>query len=145
MTIKMLIFKAISGIAGAIGGGSGGGGVEVTGGTDAFFASNPIGFASGGSFVIGGASGTDRNVLALNGLPIAKVSYGESVNIGKSGMSMDGGGQPVSVTMHNDFRGADPSAVAAIQQRLDRMQSELPATIVTTMSDARDRFLWRGR
>ena len=39
------------------------------------------GFATGGSFEIAGLPGIDRNTLSLNGLPIARVSHGERVNI----------------------------------------------------------------
>lgn len=40
-----------------------------------------LGFASGGSFMIGGRGGIDSNIMSINGLPIARVSYGERVNI----------------------------------------------------------------
>ena len=52
------------------------------------------------------------------------------------------GGAP-SLAFHNDFRGADAAAVAGIQGRLDRMEAELPGQIVSTMQDARSRFVWR--
>lgn len=39
------------------------------------------GFATGGSFMIGGFPGVDRNLLSLNGLPIARVSHGERVSV----------------------------------------------------------------
>lgn len=39
-------------------------------------------FATGGSFNILGRRGIDNNVLQLNGLPIANVSHGETLNIG---------------------------------------------------------------
>jgi len=46
------------------------------------------GFAGGGWLNILGRPGIDRNVLALNGLPIAKVSYGERLNIGNDNKPM---------------------------------------------------------
>lgn len=54
------------------------------------------GFALGGSMMIGGTGGSDRNVLALNGLPIARVSRGEGLHISPNGMSPGG----VSITQH---------------------------------------------
>lgn len=58
-------------------------------------------FATGGGFDIMGRSGIDNNVLALNGRPIANVSRGERLNIGKNG------GQPVvNVNVVNNASGA---------------------------------------
>lgn len=42
-------------------------------------------FASGGSFMLGGRDGVDRNILSLNGSPIAAVSKGETATIGRGG------------------------------------------------------------
>jgi hypothetical protein len=53
------------------------------------------GFAKGGSFNVMGRTGVDNNMLSLNGLPIAKVSYGERLNIGNDNMPRSGG-----VTVH---------------------------------------------
>lgn len=51
------------------------------------FGSNPsagaIGMASGGHGVFMGRGGTDRNLLSLNGSPIAKVSRGEPFSVGQ--------------------------------------------------------------
>lgn len=55
------------------------------------------GFASGGSFRIGGAPGIDRNVLAINGIPRARVSANENITVGYG----NGGGGMVF-----DMRGA---------------------------------------
>jgi hypothetical protein len=63
------------------GGGGGGGGDGVIDLTGAQFASSFPHFAGGGSMVLKGNRGTDRNLLSLNGLPIAKVSYGEPISI----------------------------------------------------------------
>jgi lambda family phage tail tape measure protein len=54
------------------------------------------GYASGGSFSVLGRGGTDRNVLSLNGLPIAKVSHGERVNVSNDNI---GGGGAARVTI----------------------------------------------
>lgn len=39
------------------------------------------GFASGGSFMVGGVPGIDKNIMSIGGLPVARVSYGERVSI----------------------------------------------------------------
>jgi hypothetical protein len=57
------------------------------------------GFASGGSMMIGGMGGVDRNVLALNGLPIARVSRGESLNISPNGGGMGATSYPIHIHM----------------------------------------------
>lgn len=43
------------------------------------------GFAQGGSFMVGGHAGTDKNVLSINGSPVANVSRGENVSVGQGG------------------------------------------------------------
>lgn len=134
MIIKMLIFRALTS---AFGGASFGGGSVPTG------AGIP-GFATGGSFMIGGLGGTDRNVLSLNGLPIARVSKGETVGISSQGFDNGDMPQPVSLTNYNDFRGADPSAVAAITARLNQMETDLPNNVVRVVKNARERFMTRG-
>lgn len=45
------------------------------------------GFATGGSFMVGGKGGIDNNLLSLNGQPVARVSQGETVNVTPSGGS----------------------------------------------------------
>lgn len=52
------------------------------------------GFATGGSMMLGGRTGFDKNMLSLNGLPIARVTRGEMLHIvpandqGRGGMSV---------------------------------------------------------
>jgi hypothetical protein len=75
MTVKMLIFKAISGI---FGGSSGGGNV---GDFNTVMSGGIPGFASGGAFTIGGRGGIDNNVLSINGRARAKVSSDETVAV----------------------------------------------------------------
>ena len=43
------------------------------------------GFATGGSFQVRGMTGVDKNMLSLNGQPIARVSHGETVGVGRGG------------------------------------------------------------
>lgn len=123
-----------------------GGGVSKSAGTVGTGALK--GFAAGGSMMIGGIGGTDNNVLSMNGQPFARVSRGERLDITpnlRANATRSGGPMNVTVGFNNDFRGAAPEAVAQINARLDRMQRELPGTIVTTMQDARSRFIWRDR
>lgn len=49
-------------------------------GVQSFLGSVP-GFATGGTMKLGGLGGIDRNVLSLNGSPIARVSAGETMQI----------------------------------------------------------------
>jgi hypothetical protein len=104
MTIKMLIFRAISGLMG--------------GGFDASVPSLNIGSpnlpelgpasaidigiphsASGNTFVVGGFGGTDSNLLSLNGRPLSMVSRGEAVSIipSNANVSSQGGGNSVII------------------------------------------------
>ena len=115
LTIRMLIIK---GIEAAMGGGGGGwGGYDASTATDfsgSFGSiSNAPAFAAGGSITVGGRSGTDRNVLSMNGLPIARVSYGETINIANDDTPMGPMGAPnVNIPVHIDATGADPAALA---------------------------------
>jgi hypothetical protein len=93
MTIKLLIFKAIQA---AFGGGT------PTVPIDAFGTGNNAdvgGFASGGSFLIGGRGGTDGNMMQLNGIPIARVSKGERVSISNDNQ----GAFPPSTVVYQTF------------------------------------------
>lgn len=99
------IFGAIlGGILGGIGGGAGssvvGNGTNMTG---AIW--NP-GFAGGGSFMLGGRGGTDRNTLSLNGRPIANVSRGERLSIDNRALRPGGSGAVVISSPQFDLRGA---------------------------------------
>ncbi|WP_267395265.1 MULTISPECIES: phage tail length tape measure family protein [unclassified Sphingomonas] len=88
-----LFGNLLSGLQGALAGGGGsGGGLSL-----------PT-FASGGSFMIGGEGGVDRNTLSLNGQPIAAVSKGESLSIGTRAAAARSGGTTVMQTIHVDGR-----------------------------------------
>lgn len=58
------------------------------------------GFASGGSMVLGGRGGVDRNLLSLNGAPIARVGRGEVMSISPNTRATRGGG---NTTVHQHF------------------------------------------
>lgn len=90
--ITIPLANALSGLS--LFGGGGGAGMTAAGFGkffDAALASGGVpGFAHGGSMVLGGRAGVDRNFLSLNGLPIARVSRGEPIDIGRRAAN-DGG------------------------------------------------------
>lgn len=102
--IKIAIQKAITGALGkAFDSFAGGFGGILKGGMSASKAGGALkaqGFARGGSFTVLGKSGVDRNTLSMNGLPIARVSYGERISV-----SNDNNGG-ASVRPYFDLRGA---------------------------------------
>jgi hypothetical protein len=114
MQIQKMFFSFLSagmsgggGLVGSLGLGGSGSLVPDIGGAGIASAAKPSffsggaafsflpGFAKGGSFNVMGRTGVDNNTLSLNGLPIAKVSYGERLNIGNDNMPRGGG-----VTVH---------------------------------------------
>lgn len=82
-----------SGLAGLFGESSGG---SNSGG----FLSFLPGFNQGGSFDVNGNSGIDRNILSLNGLPVARVSRGETVDISPRTENQDQPSKEVNVTVN---------------------------------------------
>lgn len=61
--------------------GGGGGGIGATPASGLQPFSTPA-FANGGSMLIGGSHGLDRNLLSLNNIPIGRVSRGETLSVG---------------------------------------------------------------
>lgn len=104
MSVRMLIFRALSSV---LGGGLGQSLFPVSNGVDPL-APLPVtsgawpSFASGGSFTVMGRRGTDRNLLSLNGLPIANVNYGERISVAND---TGGGGIVVNQTIAPNFAG----------------------------------------
>ena len=94
------MLNAIDGIAAAFTGGKGFKIGELTIGNGSGGGRIP-GFASGGAMRIGGFAGIDRNILSLNGQPMARVSAGETMQI-HADNDRGGGGTPVVF----DLRGA---------------------------------------
>lgn len=66
-------------------------------------------FASGGSFTVGGVPGVDRNMLSLNGVPVARVSKGETV-----GVSPGGGGGKVEIVLRDEMLDARIASGAGV-------------------------------
>lgn len=60
-----------------------------------------LGFAGGGSGVFGGKGGTDKNVLSLNGAPIANVSRGETFAVGTRANAGRGGQTIINAPQFN--------------------------------------------
>jgi hypothetical protein len=109
--LRMQLMKfAMSLFGGASGGTSGaaffGGGADLS-------------FASGGAFTIQGRPGIDKNLLSINGLPIANVSHGERVNVSNDNSSSGRGG--MSINMPITINGpADRRSIAQIESGVRR-------------------------
>lgn len=95
MTVRMLIFRAISGIFGST---VPSGGTDLSGYTSLSSSYVPH-FATGGSFIVGGRPGIDRNIMSINGMAVGKVGMNERVRI-ENDNSPRGG----EVTIHQSFQ-----------------------------------------
>lgn len=108
----------------------GGGASAGSSSTAMFTPSNPgVGFAGGGSFTVGGIPGIDRNLLSLNGIPIANVSYGERVDVsndnGASGSGRGGAGWYGDMHVHGvadvgGFNRSESQIARQLNRRLSR-------------------------
>jgi hypothetical protein len=105
MAVKMLVFRALSAaIPGLFGSSSpsvgssfsGSSGFDWSGGSTAKY-----GFAMGGGFTVLGKSGVDKNLLSINGLPIANVSHGEHISVSNDNAS----GVTINQTFAPNFAG----------------------------------------
>lgn len=76
-------------------------------------------FATGGSIMVGGRAGTDRNVLSMNGLPIARVSRGEMLNITPQGGYSRGGAG--GVTQIFNFPNSDHDSFRRNERQMSTM------------------------
>ncbi len=91
-----------------------------------------VGFASGGSGVLGGRGGTDRNVLSLNGRPFANVSRGETLSVGSKALR---GSAAIQQTVVNyigpgakEFWGSVDARSARVASPIARTESSRAAT-----------------
>lgn len=99
-------FQALNLDPGQPGNGPVGGIASVIGSIGGLFGGVP-GFATGGSMRIGGRLGSDRNLLSLNGQPLARVSAGETLNIGNPALAPSGASSTiVQPIIQVDARGA---------------------------------------
>jgi hypothetical protein len=100
------IVDGVLGLLDSIGRATGGfkiGGMQFGGGV----ADNSVGipgFANGGAMKLGGFAGIDRNMLSMNGRPLARVSRGETMQIRPENDTGGSGARPVA--MQFDLRGA---------------------------------------
>lgn len=128
MTVKMLIFRAVSAM--------------IPGGPSSFgdFSSSNLllgdvpAFASGGSFSVLGRRGTDRNVLSMNGLPIARVSHGERIGIGAAN---EGSGGKLIVELRDELLDARIAQGAGVQ--IMRTYPSMKADTIRSMKDGNRR------
>lgn len=121
MQIQKVIMGALSSVLGVPGGMSFGGARAMGG---------PV--AKGKTYLVG-EDGPELFTADRSGRIVANNDLRPAMS-GMGGMSM---------TFHNDFRGADPAAVGAIQARLNRMEAELPGRVVQAYQDAKSRFVIR--
>lgn len=110
--------------------GSGGG---FAGGDAAWAAASmPPGFANGGALRLGGLPGVDRNLLSLNGSPIARVSRGEVAQvIPANDRGLGGGALAVTVTM-------DPSTAtlgAFVRDQAGRVVAQAVPQVISAAAD----------
>jgi hypothetical protein len=136
MTIKMLIFKALSAALGGrlrrrrVGDGVISSGLSSRNSLPA--ASTRGGLIPAGTFGIVGEKGPGADHRHAEGRD------GAAQLLAAQGSAPRTTAGPASASpTYNDFRGADPQAVAAIGAKIDQMERALPRTIVTTMQDAR--------
>lgn len=89
------------------------------------------GFANGGGGVLGGFAGVDRNVLSLNGSPIARVSAGEHLRVTPAN---DRGAGALRVTVTMD---ASTGALGAfVQDQAGRVVAQATPQIVDAAANA---------
>jgi hypothetical protein len=102
----------------------------------------PVGMASGSHYFGGGLTWIAENGPELVSLPRgAKITpAGETRRMLAAN---EGGVGTINLNFHNDFRGADPAAVARIEADQRRMEAELPARVVAAWEEARERNIIR--
>lgn len=125
------ILGTIGSALGSIFGGGGGAGSGVSGKA----------FATGTEYAPGGAAWVGEH-----GPEMVRLPRGSKVFTAAESRRMaanDAGPTIGNITINGDFRGADQSAVASINAKLGQLKEELPGIIVSTMTDARQRFIWR--
>lgn len=104
--IRLQLMKMAANLIGGFGGG--GGGLPDFGASAFSFGmgSGSIpgipaipGFAGGGSIMVGGNRGVDKNLLSLNGMPVARVNYGERIDVSNDNRA----GSPVPPFVFNNY------------------------------------------
>jgi lambda family phage tail tape measure protein len=129
LAVQQAIMKPLTEALSGIGGSSSGGGGDSGGGSWISSAlsglGSLLGFADGGSMVIGGTPGVDRNVLSINDKPVARVSRGETLAVTPQGSGSGG-----NVTMQfnistpdaNSFQRSQGQILARANAQMSRAQ-----------------------
>ncbi len=135
----------LSALGGLFGIGGGGGGVLsqasgiATDGLPAGFV-GPA-FSTGGSFKIRGFSGIDRNILSLNGRPVARVSSGEIMDVRKG----ESGGGGTRVFAPNIYApGADPAQLRRVEEELKALNDSVENRAVNAVTEFNQRTFGQG-
>lgn len=81
-----------------------------------------VGMAQGGSMMLGGRGGTDRNTLSLNGRPIANVSRGEVLAVGSK--TLRGGRGGVTVVSAPRFDLSNAVVTPELYAEMERISNE---------------------
>lgn len=153
--LQLLVIEPLKkSIAGSLGGGGGGIGSLFSAGLSMFsggagssfstagmagnIAASLPKFANGGSMVIGGNSGVDKNQLSLNGTPIASVSKGETLSVSPNGGN--------SGNVYNiDARGAELGVEQRIMQALKSLDRSIEPRALGAVTKATRRDPTFGR
>lgn len=127
----------VFGSLGKIGGGGGGNGyMEGDGGLLGFLKKPSSGFAAGTYYFTGGMATVGENgpenVLLPRGSRIMTAADTRR-------MMGNGGGMSISMPITIDATGADAAGLARVEQKLDMLRAELPAQILSTVNDGRQR------
>lgn len=121
------------GLFSALGRALGGGGIPSTAsvgrqnaGVYAAFARSLPGMNSGGSFNVGGIPGVDRNMLSLNGVPVARVSHNERVTVSPASQAAQG--SKVEIVLNDPMlQGRIVQGAAVVTQTGIRQHSKVQA------------------
>lgn len=103
---------------GAGAGGTSAGAITVTG-----LPTTLPGFASGGSMVLRGIPGIDKNLISMNGIPIARANYGERLSFEPANDRV-GGGRVINQSFNfpnsdaDSFRRSESQVARAARRRL---------------------------
>jgi hypothetical protein len=138
MTIKMLLFKTISA---AFGGGPTFDQSTLNPFTQLAGARASGGQVYGGRAYLVGERGPELFMPKFSG----SIVPNNRINFANDDQPMAGGPPGIHITTNIDATGADPAGLARVEASVKQLHDELPARVLGTMSDARDRFVWRGK
>jgi len=144
MTVRMLIFRAVSSAFPGLFGGSPTG-IWETGAIGANPTGGAVAMAGGGAFEIMGRGGTDKNLLSLNGQPLARVSKGETGLImpkGQRGSANSNAPQQIELIIHS---GPSDDAWVKVENISARTVGQAAPVIVKAAQDSIVRSLNRPR